>query len=347
MKTLNVGIIGYGLSGRFFHGAIIGATPGFEVKKIVTSDLEKRAQALEDFPSVKVVRAATEVFVDESIDLVIIAAPNAKHAELAETAMRSGKHVVVEKPFTVSTEEADYLIAVSKEVGKCITVYHNRRFDSDYRTVKALMATDKLGRIVEYEARYDRFRPTLKEHAWKEKALPGGGILYDLGSHLIDQALDLFGKPEEVYGDVRALRRGETDDSFEVILYYPEIKVTLKSSMLVKEPSLRFALYGTAGSYTKYGVDVQEDALRNGERPGGEQWGVEPRGLWGTVDSMETKQKVRSLKGDYRDYYRNLYDHIVRGTELIVTAEDGRNVIAVIEAAYRSNSEKRRISIEW
>lgn len=346
METLKVGIIGYGLSGRIFHGAILSGTKGFEVKKVVTTDLDKRAQALEDFPLVKVVRAATEVFVDEEIDLVVIAIPNEKHAELAEAAMHSEKHVIIEKPFTVTSEEAERLIQVSKETGKTLSVYHNRRFDSDYRTVKALLETDKLGRIVEYEARFDRFRPEIKENAWREKDMPGSGILYDLGSHLIDQALDLFGKPDEVYGDIRAQREGAIEDNFELILYYPTIKVTLKAGMLVKEPSPRFTLYGTEGSFTKFGLDVQEDDLRNGERPVNERWGLEPRGLWGTIDSVETKQKVKSLRGDYRDYYYNIYDHIVKGEALIVTPEQSKMVIEIIEAAIKSNKEKRRISIE-
>lgn len=346
MKTVNVGIIGYGLSGRLFHGAIINAVEGFSIKKIVTTNLEKRGQALLDLPDAKIVRASTEIFVDEEIDLVVVSTPNEQHAELAEAALRAGKHVVVEKPFTVTAEEANRLIAISKETGKSISVYHNRRFDSDYRTVKALMATDKLGRIVEYEARFDRFRPEFKENSWKEKKNPGTGLLYDLGSHLIDQALDLFGKPEEVYGDIRSLRQGITDDSFELILYYPDIKVTLKSSMLVKEPSPRFTLYGTAGSYTKYGLDVQEEALRNDERPTNDRWGIEPRGLWGTVDALDTVQKVKSLRGDYRDYYKNIYAHIVNDEALLVTAEQGRDVIAIIEAAIKSNKEKRRIVIE-
>jgi len=345
MQTLKVGILGYGLSGRIFHGAIINAVKGFEVTKIVTTDLDKRAQALEDFPAVKVVRAATEVFVDEEIDLVVVAAPNAKHAELAEAAMHAGKHVIIEKPYTVTVDEAKRLIEVAKETDRCLSVYHNRRFDSDFRTVKALLETDKLGRIVEFEARFDRFRPAFKESVWKEKAIPGSGVLYDLGSHLIDQAIELFGLPKEVYADIRAQRQGEADDNFELILYYPEIKVTLKAGMLVKEPSPRFTIYGTQGSFTKYGLDVQEENLRNGERPVNERWGLEPRGLWGTLDSIETKQKVKSLRGDYRDYYQNIYDHLVKGEALIVKPEQAQKVIEIIELAIRSNNEKRRISL--
>lgn len=345
MSNINVGIIGYGLSGRLFHGAIINAVEGFEIKKIVTSNLEKRSQALKDFPGVKVVRVATEIFMDEAIDLVIIATPNAHHAELAEAAMRSDKHVVIEKPFTVTSEEADHLIALSKETGKSIAVYQNRRFDSDFKTVKALLESGKLGRVVEYEARFDRFRPNFKANSWREDVLPGSGILYDLGPHLIDQALELFGRPDEVYADIRAQRNGLVDDNFELILYYPEVKVTLKAGVFVKEPSPRFTIYGTEGSFAKYGLDIQEDALRNGERPVSERWGIEPRALWGTIDALDTKQKVKSLRGDYREFYQNLYNHLTNSAPLIVTAEDGRAVIEVIEASFKSNKEKRRISL--
>ncbi len=345
MKKIRVGIIGYGLSGRIFHGAIMAAVEGFEVAKIVTRNLEKRKQALEDFPMCRVVRTTTEVFMDESIDLVVVSTPNTEHAALAEEAMRSAKHVVVEKPFTVTTEEAEQLIKVSQETGKMLTVYQNRRFDSDFRTVQALLATKKLGRIVEYEAHFDRFRNTFKEDAWREKALPGSGILYDLGAHLIDQVLCLFGLPIEIYADIRAQRKGETDDNFELILYYPDLKVTLKAGMLVKELPPRFALYGTAGSFVKYGLDIQEEALRSDRRPVDETWGEEPKHLWGILNTVETRRRVKSLKGDYRSFYQNVYNHLTIGESLEVTAEEAKEVIRIIECAQLSNCEKKRIQI--
>jgi len=345
MKTLKVGILGYGLSGRIFHGAIMDAVEGFEITKIVTTNLEKRTQALNDFPEAKVVRASTEVFVDEAIDLVVVATPNTKHAELAEAAMRSGKHVVIEKPFTVTTEEAEQLIKVSKETGKMLTVYHNRRFDSDFKTIKALLVSNKLGRVVEYEAHFDRFRNTFKENAWREKDLPGSGILYDLGAHLIDQALCLFGMPNEVYGDIRAQRQGETDDNFEVILYYPDLKVTLKAGMLVKELPPHFTIYGTEGSFVKYGLDVQEGDLRADKRPLDNTWGREPKALWGILNTVDKRQKVKSLQGDYRAFYQNVYNHLVSGEPLAIKAEEAKNVIDIIECAMESNREKKRIQL--
>lgn len=345
MKNINVGIIGYGLSGRIFHGAIINAVEGFSIKKIVTTNLEKRDQAIKDIPDVKVVRAATEIFVDEDIDLVVISTPNVKHAELAEAALRSGKHVVIEKPFTVTSKEARDLIDTAKEMNRMISVYHNRRYDSDFRTVKAIIDTGKLGRLVEYEAHFDRFRNTFKDNAWREKDQPGAGILYDLGSHLIDQALCLFGLPTEIYGDIRAQRQGETDDNFELILYYPDLKVTLKAGMLVKELPPHFTLYGTSGSFVKYGLDVQEGHLKEGLRPVDDTWGVEPKDLWGRLDTEDKCQRVKSLRGDYRDYYKNIYNHLRAGDPLDVKAEEACHVIEIIEKAMESNKNKARVAL--
>ncbi len=188
-----------------------------------------------------------------SIDLVVISTPNTMHFDLAKQAMEAGKHVVIEKPFTVTSQEGQMLLHIAKQTNRILSVYQNRRFDSDFKTVKKIIESGDLGRLVEFESHFDRFRPDIKQNAWREDPLPGSGILYDLGAHLIDQALALFGMPEEVYGDVRLQRHGKVDDNFEVILYYPELKVTLKSSALVKEPLPRFILLGTKGGYMKYG----------------------------------------------------------------------------------------------
>ncbi|MGB3366155.1 MAG: Gfo/Idh/MocA family oxidoreductase, partial [Acidaminobacteraceae bacterium] len=232
MNKVNVGIIGYGLSGRIFHSAIINSLEEFEICKIVTRNSQKRKMALEDNKNIEVVENVSEIFEDDSIDLVVISTPNTSHVELAMQAMNSGKHVVIEKPFTVTSKEALKLINLSKETGKMLSVYQNRRFDGDFKTLKKVIAAGSLGRLVEFESHFDRFRNKLKENAWREDALPGSGILYDLGAHLIDQALDLFGLPDEIYGDIRSQRKGKVDDNFELILYYTDLKVTLKSGSL-------------------------------------------------------------------------------------------------------------------
>lgn len=346
MDKINVAIIGYGLSGRIFHSAILNSLDAFKISKIVTQDEKKRILALEENKEATVVSSADDVFTDESIELIVISTPNTSHVKLAEKAMKSGKHVVIEKPFTVTSDEAVKLINISKETDTILSVYQNRRFDGDYKTVKKIIKDKSLARIVEFESHFDRFKNTLDESKWREDALPGSGTLYDLGAHLIDQALDLFGLPLEVYGDIRSQRKGKVDDNFELIMYYPDLKVTLKAGSLVKEKQARFTLLGTEGAYVKFGLDVQEETLLNGLRPFDDTWGVEDKSLWGTINTRKVREKIETERGDYRDYYLNIYNSIKRNEDLIVTAEDGLNVIRIIEAAIKSNAEKRRVVIK-
>lgn len=345
MALLKVGIIGYGLSGKVFHGAIIKTVEGFEVSKIYTSDPVKKAQALEDFDQVEVVSTPEAIINAPEIDLVVICTPNTSHKPLAEAALRNGKHVVIEKPFTVTLEEAVELIVIAKEMNSCLSVYHNRRFDGDFKTLKKIIKENKVGRIVELESHFDRFRNAFKENSWREEAHPGSGTLYDLGSHLIDQALHLFGLPKEVYGDYASQRRGVVDDQFEIILYYDELKVTLKAGNLVKAPTPRFMLLGTEGTYVKYGLDVQEDALRKGLLPQDAHWGEESEDMYGILNTLDARTVVVSERGDYRDYYKGIYEAITKNAPLPVSAEDGANVIKIIHAVIESNREKRRVEL--
>lgn len=345
MKIINVAIIGYGLSGRIFHGAIIGAVKGFKVKSIVTTDTKKAEQAKIDFPDVSIVESAESVFNDETIDLVVISTPNTSHFSLAEKALNSGKHVVIEKPFTVTTHDALRLIDLQHDTKKILSVYHNRRFDGDYQTIKELINNDELGRLVEFESHFDRFRNTMKDNAWREQDLPGSGMLYDLGAHLIDQALDLFGLPQEVYADMSSQRRGPVDDSFEIILYYSELKVTLKSSIHVKEPLPRFILNGSDGSFVKYGLDVQEPQLKDGIRPNDPQYGIEDKNNWGILNTA-IRKSIETKKGDYTVYYENIYQAITQDKPLLISAHDGFNVMRIIEAAKHSHHLGARIQIK-
>jgi predicted dehydrogenase len=273
------------------------------------------------------------------------------HFELAKRALLSNKHVVVEKPFTVTSKEADELITLAEIQGKIVTAYQNRRWDSDFKTVRKVIKSGVLGNLVEYEAHFDRFRNYVKENAWREEELPGSGILYDLGGHLIDQAQYLFGLPEEIYADIRTQRKGgKTDDNFEIILYYNELKVVLKSGMLVKEPLPHFILLGDKGSFIKYGMDVQEEDLKAGKIPSAaKNWGKEPKELWGSiqteVNGLHIEGKVQSEVGDYRAFYQNVYEAITEDAVLKVTPQQARNTIKIIELAIESS--KNKCAVKW
>jgi scyllo-inositol 2-dehydrogenase (NADP+) len=350
-KTLQVGLLGFGMAGRVFHAPIISGLSGLQLSKIRAGRPESIALAMATYPEAEVVTDDATILQDESIDLVIVATTNETHYDLAKAALQAGKHVVVEKPFTVTSEQATVLIELAQQKGKLLTVYQNRRWDSDFKTVQKLIQSEMLGRLVEYEAHFDRFRPIPASSTWKEEAAPGTGILYDLGSHLIDQTLTLFGTPEEIYADLRTQRRGgKIIDSFDLTLYYKNgLKAILKAGMLVKQPGPRFILLGDKGSFVKYGLDVQEANLKQGLSPATlPNWGIEPEEIWGKLDTEVKGQqligKIQSEPGDYRGFYENVRDAILGIAELNVKPEQARSTIRVIELAMLSSDEKCRLS---
>jgi predicted dehydrogenase len=281
--------------------------------------------------------------------LVAIGTPNTSHLELTKQALLAGKHVIVEKPFTITSTDADELIALAKEKKLVLTVNHTRRFDSGHNTIKKVLKSGMLGRLVEYEVHYDRFRPQLREGAWREKDLPGSGILYDLGAHLIDGSLDLFGEPQEVTAMIITQRPGlKVDDNFELILTYPGLKVTLKAGMLVKELGPTYQLFGDKGTFIKYGTDVQEAALLKGLRPENTpNWGEEPPEIWGKLytdyEGLSLNCQVKSEKGRYQDIIDNIYKAINGEAEVAITPEQARTVIRIIELAFESNRQKKTL----
>jgi scyllo-inositol 2-dehydrogenase (NADP+) len=343
-KVLHVGLLGFGMAGRVFHAPIVSAVPGLQLSKIKANRPESVELARQLYPTAEVVSEASHVLQDLNIDLVIVATTNDTHFELAKAALQAGKHVVVEKPFTITSEQAGELISIARDKQKVLTVYQNRRWDSDFKTVKKLLDSNMLGRLVEYEAHFDRFRPIPASQTWKEEATPGTGILYDLGSHLIDQALTLFGTPQQVYADLRTQRsHGKITDSFDLTLYYANgLKAILKAGMLVRQPGPRFILSGENGSFVKYGLDVQEAALKQGLTPANSaNWGMEPEEIWGKLDTEIAGQhvmgKVQSEPGDYRGLYENVRDAITGIGELEVKPEQARNTIRIIELAMQSS----------
>jgi Predicted dehydrogenases and related proteins len=350
-SIIRTGIIGYGLSGRVFHAPFIDVVEGYELTKISTSKPENVKLIEERYPVTAVVPDGRGIIEDPEIDLVIVTSPNTEHFRWAREALIAGKHVVVEKPFTVNVAEADELIEIAQRQGKILTVYHNRRFTSDTKTVRKILESGILGEIVDYESHFDRYRPNPRPGgAWREDPLPGSGIFYDLGSHLIDQALWFFGMPLAVTADIDSQRPwAKADDHFDVRLHYPSFTATLKSGMLCKIPGPTYLIHGRNGSFVKYGLDVQEATLDAGAVPQGKDWGREPESIWGNicVDCKEVKieGKVESEQGDYRDYFINLRDAINGKTKIAVKPEEARNVIQIIQLALQSSREKRTISI--
>ena len=344
-EQISVGLIGYGMAGRTFHAPVIQSVPNLRLKKVVE---RHSSEARQRYPWVEVVPDATTLLQDEEIRLVVIATPNASHFELAQQSLRANKHVVVEKPFTTTSAQAQELIDLARRQNKVISVYHNRRWDGDFQTVKKLLEGRLLGRLVDYESHFDRFRNSPSPNAWREEEVAGGGILFDLGSHLIDQAQVLFGLPRMITSDIRTQRDfAKTNDSFDLILHYDDLKVTLKAGMLVREQSPRFILHGTEGSFVKYGFDPQEEALKQGLTPSEPNWGIDARDQWGTlltqVGGLDLEGHVKTIAGCYQSFYQNIVDVISGRAELAVKPEEARNTIRVIELAMESSAQKRTI----
>lgn len=338
-KIVNVGLIGFGLSGRYFHAPFLTTNPGFKLKTVVE---RSKNEAQEFDPEIENARSVDELLSDPEIDLVFICTPNETHFPYAMDALENGKHVVIEKPFSATEEEAKQLVAVAEEKGLVLTAYQNRRWDSDFLTIKKLIEEDKLGKIVEYECRYDRFRPVVPTESWKEKSVPVGGNLYNLGPHLIDQALVLFGEPETVTAEIRVVRpNSEIDDYFDVRLGYADKLVIVKSSLMVYENFLRYNLHGTKGSFIKGGLDPQEETLRKNILPTEKPWGMEPEDRWGKLYSEEVTGVIQSEPGDYAPFYQNVYDAIVYGTELAVKPSEILRTTRVIDLAIQSSNNKQ------
>lgn len=329
---LNVALIGFGLSGRYLQAPFFETNPNFNLKTIVSNSQNPK----EYFPNVNVAKSLDEVLADDSIDLVSICSPNSTHFEYAKKTLLAGKNVLVEKPFTATIEEAEELIALAKETGKLLTIFQNRRFDSDFMTVKKIIEDGLLGEILNFEIHFNRFKPVLNPKKWKETVSPANGILYDLGAHIIDQAIVLFGSPQSVWGQSFTQREGsEIEDAFDIRLDYGKLKVTLRSSLLVREDSPRYIIHGTKGSFVKYGIDVQEDHLKAGLQPTDAGFGLEPSSQKGILNAdmngLGVRGTVETLTGNWALLFQNLHDVIVDGKELLIKPEEVLEQIKIIE----------------
>lgn len=347
MQTIKTALCSFGMSGWVFHAPFLNLHKGFDLYGVWERSQKK---AVEKYPSIKSFDSYEALLNDEAIELVIVNTPNYTHFDLAKKALLAGKNVIVEKPFCITVTECDELIALAKEKNKLLSVYQNRRYDSDYKIIKKVVTEGWLGDIVEAEFHFDRFSEILSPKVHKETPGPGTGLLYDLGSHLIDQALQLFGMPQAIFADIIAARKiSLVDDYMELLLFYPRMRVRIKASYVVREPLPSYALHGTKGSFIKARTDVQEKALQAGLSPGIKDWGKEPENEMGLLHTEKDGQLIRkylaAANGNYMDYYDGIYKALTTGSDLPVTAEEGRDVIKLIEKAYQSNGQKRVVEL--
>lgn len=334
---LRVALIGFGVAGSFFHAPFIAVTPGLRLSMIVTRDPARAAQARTEYPDAVVCDRASDVWAArDRVDLVVVAAPNAVHVPLATAAIDSGLPVVVDKPLAVSSDDARRLIDVARSRGVMLTVFQNRRYDGDFLTLRRLVDAGELGQPLRFESRFERWRPVPKP-GWRESGTPedGGGLLTDLGSHLIDQALQLFGPVSGVYAELDRRRPGVEvdDDTFVALTHESGVRSHLWVSALASQLGPRMRLLGSAAAYVKFGLDVQEDALRAGVRPGRDDWGEEPPERWGTLGAGDSRRPVRTERGDYGRFYVAVEAALRHGAPPPVDPEDSLNVLHIIERA--------------
>lgn len=343
---LRVAIIGYGNAGSVFHAPLIAATEGLQVAAIVTGNAERQRLARTHYPQANILASADELWSQAAhYDLAVVATANASHVPLGLAAMQAGLPVVIDKPIAASVQDAERLLETSNKTGVLLTVFQNRRWDNDFLTVRKLLANNALGPITRFESRFERYRAEARPGAWREDASPdaAGGLLYDIGSHLIDQALVLFGKPTHVYAEM-AQRRPHAhvdDDTFVALHFANGIIAHLWMSLVARIPAQRVRISGLNGTYEKWGLDPQEAALRAGDRPGDANWGREPREHWGRLATINSQgeiidEQIESETGAYERYYTLLRDALINGYPPPVDATSIIDVLRIIHAAQHS-----------
>ncbi len=360
-REIGVAVIGFGLAGRVFHAPFVSAVPGLRLEAIVQRRGDEAAEAYpRSRTGVRVLRSVDEALRDPAVQLVVVATPNVTHFELGKQALEAGKHVVIDKPFAATSACARELIDLARSKGLLLAPFHNRRWDGDFLTVRKVLEEGALGRVVTFESHFDRFRPEQRAGTWKESEGTANGLLFDLGPHLVDQALGLFGVPGAILASVRRDRDAtDIEDAFDITLEYERLMVYCRSTMLAAEAAPRFLIHGTRGSFRKWGVDPQEPALVGGAKvprmgePG--EWLAEDESAWGETaiapDPGEpgrlVRTRVRTESGDYRGFFANVRDAVLGTAELAVTAEDGFRVIKLLEMARESSRERERLMVEF
>lgn len=346
MQKIRTALLSYGMSGKVFHAPFLSIHPAFE---LVGAWERTHKKIQQDHPETQSYDSLEALLFDD-LDLVVVNTPTATHFDYARKALLAGKHVLVEKAFTATLEEAEKLKALSEEKNVKLAVFQNRRWDSDFKLVKQVLAEGHLGDLVEAEFRFDRYNPILSPKTHKESVNAGSGLLKDLGPHIADQAISVFGMPEGLYADIRKTRdHSVVDDYFDVLLYYPTLRVRLKGSFFNLEPVASYILQGKKGSFLKPRADVQEDDLKAGSKPGPDNWGFEPEGKEGLLhyeaDGIVTRKKRAAPPGNYYDFFEALAQAINGDGEIPVSAADGINVMKIIEAAIQSDARKQYIKI--
>lgn len=349
-KEYHVALIGYGLAGSVFHAPLISRTEGMQLKAIVTSSPERMSQAKHDFPGVTIFATTSEMFANKrDYDIVVIAAPNKFHHPLAKESLEAGLATIVDKPMATSVAQVKQLMELSQKLNIPLSIFHNRLWDNDFLTVRKLLDKNILGPISRFESRFERYRPAVKTSAWRESASSddAGGLLFDLGSHLINQACFLFGTPLSVYAEVAKRRPGAAvdDDAFVALQFPNNITAHLWAHSLAKIKGPRFRVNGLNGTFEKFGLDPQEEALKAGKRPGDSNWGVEAESQWGTLsttyDGISFEGKVQTEPGRYEDYYANVRDALQGNGDLAVKPADALLTARIIEAAFESASQQK------
>jgi scyllo-inositol 2-dehydrogenase (NADP+) len=341
--VLNVGLVGFGFAGQVFHAPVIRAVEGLRLTTIVQRSGGGAPDAR--YADVEFVRSLAELLA-RAIDLVVIATPNTSHHPIAKQCLLAGRHVVVDKPFTTSVAEAADLVQLGTAQRRILSCYQNRRYVGDFATLQRVLSEGLLGRVVVFESHFDRFRPDLKPAAWRERPQPGSGLWFDLGAHLLDQALVLFGIPRAISADIRIERTGAVvDDAFDVTLHYPHMRALVRASMLATVPGPTFAVHGTQGSFIKYGLDRQEEALKAGRTPDEPNWDAEPSELYGALTTPEGTRPIPTIPSSFTRYYDNIRDAILRKASLAVTPEQALTVVRGLELGLLSS--QRRCVLEW
>jgi predicted dehydrogenase len=361
-EPIKTAVIGFGLAGRVFHAPFISAVPGLQLTAIVQRKGDEAAHA---YPDARILRSVDEALASD-VSLIVVGTPNETHYDLARLCLEAGKHVVVDKPFAATSEQAIALASLAREKEVVLAPFHNRRWDGDFLTIRALLLQQALGRLTTFESHFDRFRPVPRANTWKESEHPANGMLFDLGPHLVDQALALFGPPQAITASVRTDRDNSAiEDAFDITLHYPRLLAHCRATMIAADPSPRFLLHGTGGSFRKYGLDPQEPALVAGAKvprlsesatpKTADEWLSEDSALWGMLTLAPDPNDPRTLitheveteRGDYRGFYINVRDAIRGVTSLAVSPQDGYRTIRLLELARESSELGRTLPVEF